>query len=466
MKSPRNGLHPYTTAAVGLAMLIAGCAQNAPYHTSAGSPGNCQKTPTEPACTLSYFQEYEGFDLAFAEFTERGNAFSDRYLSDVLQRIRSKAEQDGVVLVVFVHGWKHNADENDENLRDFKISLQAVAEALKSRFRESGLGRRQLIGLYVGWRGASIEAPLLKEVTFWERKAVAEEVGRGGVTRLLLELDKITRDREDNVMVAIGHSFGGAILLSSVAEVLTDHAVHRTSRNRYAPTIGDGLLVLNPAIEANQALAFVEAAIEEDYKPEQHPLFISLSSDADSATHHLFPLGQTVGLLLTWRQADLERDYYYDRRQPGESVPLKEEHLDATTVGNFAPFLTHRLTASDQGGEVQFSYRTCDDDPEGCEPAGWTTLSGQPAIRDLPDNYPLYFIKTNASMMKDHNDIFNPRVRSFVVAVIDDVVARNIARIRAKRALGPVAPTPSLLNDPKNFERRLRVLLDQMPAER
>ena len=115
---------------------------------------------------------------------------------------------------------------------------------------------------------------------------------------------------------------------------------------------------------------------------------------------------------------------------------------------------------------MQFSYRTCDDDPEGCEPAGWTTLSGQPAIRDLPDNYPLYFIKTNASMMKDHNDIFNPRVRSFVVAVIDDVVARNIARIRAKRALGPVAPTPSLLNDPKNFERRLRVLLDQMPAER
>jgi hypothetical protein len=451
---------------MSLAVLLAGCAQNEPYHTLPGSPGNCRAEPADAACTQSYYQEHEGFDLAFAEFSERGNVFSDRYLTDVLRIIRDKAEQDGVVLVVFIHGWKHNADEDDDNLHDFKRSLRAVGKTLKARFEDNDLGKRQLIGLYIGWRGASINAPVLKQATFWDRKAVAEEVGKGGVTRLLLELDRITEKRDENVMVVIGHSFGGAILVSSLSEVLTERATHRTFANRYARTIGDGLLVLNPAIEANQALAFVEAAIQDHYKPEQHPLFVSLSSDADSATHRLFPLGQTVGLLLTWRQADLERGYYYDRRKPDQALPLKEEHLDATTVGNFAPFLTHRLTATEENGEVKFRYQTCDENPEGCEPAGWTSLSGQPAIRNLPKNFPLYFIKTDESMMSGHNDIFNPRVRSFVVSIVDDVIARSLARFQAKRGIAPPTLPPSILGNPEDFERSLGTFLERVTADR
>ena len=44
------------------------------------------------------------------------------------------------------------------------------------------------------------------------------------------------------------------------------------------------VLVLNPAIETNQALPFVEAALQRPYARDQLPLFISISSDADAAT--------------------------------------------------------------------------------------------------------------------------------------------------------------------------------------
>ena len=446
---------------------LVGCAQNAPYHTRAGEPGNCIVSPASDACTLAYYQEHNGYDLAFAEYSDRGNAFDDRHIDDVLARIRRHADAEGVVLVTFIHGWKHNAREGDPNLRDFKRSLQAVRDLLEKDFGRNPLGQRRLIGLYVGGRGASLEWPLLREATFWDRKAVAEEVGRGGVTRLLLELDAVTGgpDRAKNVMVVVGHSFGGAIVVSALNDVLTDRVVHRTRQGRYAPTIGDGVVVLNPAIEANQALSFVEAAIKEDYRLEQHPLFVSLSSDADTATHYAFPAGQTLGLLLTWQQEDLTRSYYYDREAPDEEKPLREEHLDTTTVGNFAPFLTHRITAREHDGATRFDVRSCEQFPRGCEPRGWTSLGGQPAIRNLPEHYPLFFFKTDASMMTGHNDIFNARVRAFLVTVIDDVVRRGLQRFAAKRDGREVAPARSILLDDDAFARRIEQLVRRMPAE-
>ncbi len=443
-----------------LVLILAGCAQNAPYHTESGSPGNCVSTPDAETCRQSYYQEHEHFDLAFAEFSERGNAFSDAYLKDVKNRIAQKAADKGVVLVIFVHGWKHNAAETDSNLIDFKKSLAAIDRALQSQLGDGALGERNLVGLYIGWRGASIELEYLEQITFWDRKAVAEEVGKGGVTRLLLELDEITNSDGKNVMVVIGHSFGGAIVTSALSEVLTERATNRTQGKGYAPNIGDGVLVINPAIEANQALNLVEAAIQRDFRPEQNPLFVSLSTDADGATHYAFPAGQTIGLLATWRQAELQRGYYRDRSDLEKEIPLSEKHLDATTVGNFAPFLTHRLSAVETNGQVSFEFETCDDEPKGCEPKGWTSLKGHPTVHPLPANYPLYFIKTDESLMTGHNDIFNPRVNAFLVTVIDDVVSRTLTpRLRDEKAPGPSFRT-SILNQPAKLEARVQEMLE------
>lgn len=372
------------------ACLTAACASNAPYHTTSEDGGACRTDPDSPACRSSAYQEFERFDLAFAEFSERGNAFDDAKVEAVLAKIAAKARADGVVLIVFVHGWKHNASEDDPNVLSFKDSLETMTGVLGNSFAGTALGTRRLVGVYVGWRGASIGLPLLKELTFWDRKAVAEELGSGGVTRLLLDLDRITAGEARNVMVVVGHSFGGAIVVRALSDLITERVTNRAD-DESARVFGDGVLVLNPAIEANQALPFVEAALQRPYARDQLPLFISISSDADAATHYAFPAGQTIGLA-TWRQTDLQRSYYHDRRTPEQPLPLRERHLDATTAGNFAPFLTHRLRASGQDGAVNFELTRCDAAPEQCTPKGWTTLSGQPTIGPLPADYPLYFV--------------------------------------------------------------------------
>ncbi len=426
---------------------ITGCASKDAYHTDAGVPGNCKQSDNSgkasDECKKSYYQEHPGYDLAFAEFTERGNAFNDEHINDVLKKIRGYAEKEGIIVVTFVHGWKHNAKEGDDNLGEFKRTLATMA------MDQSILRGRKLIGLYIGWRGESVSIRYVDTITFWDRKAVAEEVGKGGITQLLLELNLIDQLTQMNVLVVVGHSFGGAIVVSAVSEVLAERIVNRKQEGELAKVngIGDAIIVLNPAVEANQALNLVEAAINEHYSQNQSPLLVSISSNSDLATHYAFPAGQTLGLLFTWHQHDLRRSYYRDRNSKEMGLVLKEEHLDSTTVGNFAPYLTHTLTSfTSEDQSLTLKLQPCEQAPDDCKPKGWTWLSGNPTMGPLPDNYPLYFIKTDKTVMTGHNDIFNPVIRSAMLSIIDDIVRRDVGK----------DASPSILNRPDYFNERFQ----------
>ncbi|MEW8245381.1 MAG: hypothetical protein AB2768_05070, partial [Candidatus Thiodiazotropha endolucinida] len=105
-----------------LVLLVSGCASTEPYHFMAWTDGNCID-PDSSDCKQSYYQEHSKYDLAFAEFTERGNAFNDDWIKQVLAKIGERQRTQGVVTIVFIHGWKHNADESDDNLINFKKNL-------------------------------------------------------------------------------------------------------------------------------------------------------------------------------------------------------------------------------------------------------------------------------------------------------------------------------------------------------
>ena len=418
-------------------LLLTGCTtSNTPFHNAKPLANNCDES-NKIECYESYYQKFPEYDIAFAEYTERGNAFNTQWISNILKKIEQHEKDSGVVIVVFVHGWKHNANEEDTNLIDFKKALSAIASS-----PDSPLNDRRLVGLYVGWRGASIDVPWIDNISYWDRKAAAEEVGKGGVTKLLLALEKIDKKNDNNVLVTIGHSFGGAIVVSAVTDIL----IHRTiAKKETAKSIGDTIIVLNPAIEANQILPLIESAVDTSYSEDQSPLFISISSDADSANHYAFPLGQSVNLLLSWKQADLNRDFYHDRLD-NTDLTLKEEHLDTTTVGNFAPYLTHHLSSTVIEGAIpKINLTRCEKNAEECVPKGLTTLSGHPTIGPLPDNYPFYFIKTDDSLMKDHNDIFNDTMRVFMITLIDDIIRQNVID---NNQLKPEANEQYIINNP------------------
>lgn len=115
------------------------------------------------------------------EFTERGNVFDRKRMKRVLDHVGKQARYDpetpeqGVMTVVFVHGWKHNAHADDENVKNFRKLLESASG--KS-------GPRRVIGVYIGWRGLSIDWGFLANVSYWDKKAMAQQVAKGGVIPL------------------------------------------------------------------------------------------------------------------------------------------------------------------------------------------------------------------------------------------------------------------------------------------
>ena len=467
------------------ALILAGCASNGPYHKLNVGPGNCDPSLEDSDesidCRNSYLQHYEHHTIAVAEYTERGNHFSDESLDNIINYIDERSSDKGVVTLVFVHGWNHNSEETEErtdsNLADFKNVIAEIAKDASNQEDNFNLNGRALVGLYVGWRGRSLLFP--KSATYWERKAVAQNFGSNGLARLILELDRIDSKNPDNVLVTIGHSFGGAAVLTAVTEPLLSRVLEPSGTVQKTDPrcegiscgIGDGIYLINPAIEANQVLPLIEATLDKKYSTKQPPLLVSISSEADWANKILFPLGQTAGLLATSRQAPLNRSYF---RIEGDSDPieLREEALDSTAVGNFAPFLTHRIDVPDLSAwcrdirdQVTTDPLYLDSNPfSRCEdygaanacgpklfPKGFDTTPRGALVSGRDQNSPLYFIRTNKHFMGGHNDIFNEHVVAFLSAQLKQGLISSINNNSYSN---------DLYNDPDIFQENYQEALE------
>ena len=111
------------------ACVAAGCASNAPYHSSAYDGSACSSDPASEACLGSLYQEFASHDMAFAEFTELGNAFDDKAVEKVLAMIDARARDQAVVVFELPHGWKHN----DNSAFLAKLGLTTCALLLSGR---------------------------------------------------------------------------------------------------------------------------------------------------------------------------------------------------------------------------------------------------------------------------------------------------------------------------------------------
>ena len=135
------------------------------------------------------------------QFDDFGSLWGDPEMAEkTLQAIKKESERTNTIVVLFIHGWHHNAAPDDENLLDFADSLESIREKLKdplyreSRLELTGSEDVKVIGIYVGWRGRSLPW-LLDYATFWGRKATAERVGEGDLRDFLLRLNAIYRAR-------------------------------------------------------------------------------------------------------------------------------------------------------------------------------------------------------------------------------------------------------------------------------
>jgi hypothetical protein len=390
---------------------VSGCTQIGPYRTKAltasGGPGpdivecasrqtgdglkSCQdEEPGRHAIQRRHYRynrnpQPEGalqpqpadYYLAVVEFDDQG-WFADRRqmeaLMMLLDRIERQDEANGknghALLIVYAHGWKHNAHPCDNNVLCFSRVLERmdILEREASAIRGRAHVPRRVVGVYVGWRGLSLEGPL-KQATFWTRKSAAERVGRGGVMELLTRLNEYrsvrnTRREEDKTqLVVAGHSFGGLVVHSALSHVVMERAANtgrydvpacRGQRARptatpgitcyeTATSFGDLVLLVNPAFEGSLYEPLFNIATNRCYGPNQRPVMMTVTSTGDTATGRLFPAGRFVNTL-------------FERTQAPWSV---ERTAILTAIGHDPRYETHKLRwRPEQGGKAAAGEQT------------------------------------------------------------------------------------------------------------
>ena len=252
--------------------------------------------------TAHGFMKGAPYELAIVEFDDQGRCYDRGQMDGVTQRLEALAPDNSttgedVILVVFVHGWQHDARTDDDNLTAFRALLSKTVEH-ERRHASAGVAPRPVLGVFVGWRGLSDYGlgDVVADATFWTRQAAGQRVATGSVRELFGRL-RHYRNRQQKrggnpLLVIVGHSFGGMIVFSALAQSLIQAA--SAPVGRMTPEFADLVLLVNPAIEGARYIPIydlVTSAAFQARTTKQLPVFICAQAENDQPVGLVFPLG-------------------------------------------------------------------------------------------------------------------------------------------------------------------------------
>ena len=356
--------------------------------------------------------------------------FWDRQAAEAtLQTISRASLNSNTIVVVFIHGWHHNAHEGDPNFEDFQKTL----EQLRKKIPE-GIN---VIGLYVGWRGRSLPG-WFDYLTFWQRKSAAERVGDGDLREFLVRLQKVYMDRNSTPspskptfmgLVTIGHSFGGQVLFKAVSEAFEKDLINAVAnavanvgvQSNKAPKLseivsglGDLTVLLNPALEAFQYERIDRLTTQVSFSELQAPVLLTVSAEDDSARKYWFPIGRNLNVLF---------------RPSFQSDETKQ--LWTTALGEYEPQQTHTLTVTGSSATSDILYKDCriaTANLTGSLALGGAQLSPK-QDRERPYN-PVVIAYTSNKLVQEHNGIFGETFSSFLTDYVGIVQGKRMCLIR------------------------------------
>ena len=472
-----------------VAWAAAGCTALQPYRTTdANPPPACdpdEQYQVALPCQAAVLERSAHYDLYFTEFTDQGLQYPAEefpqaaayQINRTLQGLKQTAATPGVQgisLVVFVHGWKHDARHDDGNVRDFRALLQSAG--LLEQARGSGY---RVVGIYVGWRGRSLGGGPLANLSFWSRKSAALRVAQGSTRELLSRLrnfkctqslpagsdgdcDEAATSRLPRVrMLLVGHSFGGWIVYNAVAGSLIESLTHAHNTDRPGSAnsrFGDMVVLLNPAFEATRYTPLHRIATTTRQPGYQAPLLVSVTSSADWATRSAFPVGRIFNSV-------------FER-----TVGTEERVASVRTMGHVRDYITHELRATDeqpagcagwvplrqvtgaqarQQARVNLQAEQANAEAFGGAgaplPAGWqrTFCGGARLTHTAHDpNSIIWNVRTDGSIMNGHDDIDDPKLIDFVRQLYHDTLPQPLAggpggAPTASRPAAPAATAPA-----------------------
>lgn len=441
-----------------------------------------------PTTNAAAERPHEGFDLHVVEYDDEGQPWNGPRLDETMSMVREQLE-DPALVVMFVHGWKNDASVCNGNISCFRDMLEIFAKGERAYADVAGREPRRVIGVYVGWRGGTLKPTLIKQLTFWGRKHTAHAIGdNGGVTSLIGRIrwlvqesgprrramePRAQRGLPNTSLVLIGHSFGAALLFSALATSLNadvgaaiEQAIPRdqptardkspaqallTTERRDGGVLvdrqGDLILLVNPAMEASRFSSLNQASLIR-YDATQVPIFMTLSSEADSAVGGFFPVGQSFSTVL---RAARSRAMWFSM---------------VSGLGWYPPYYTHRLnmkltTPAPEPDRVRGECRCSsnlwafgDALITRLEPLYRLAASAAPVpgdlklaahleflhsrfepLRDIDPHNPFLTVHVDRQVLTDHSGIFTPAFMDFLIEyIIRSEVKRQIVGAFGQRA--------------------------------
>lgn len=370
----------------------------------------------------------DGYTLGFVEFDDDGRFYDQRQADALLHSLQDSQQPQYVVL--YTHGWHHNAKDSDNNVRRFKESLRDI-KLRNPHYR--------VIGVYLGWRGETVETPWLRALTFWSRRSVSERLGQKQFLDFLLNVEAIVKHdaNPDNRLLSIGHSLGASAMLNALQPVWLQRLQQRRGDQA---RFGDMVLLVNPAVEARR-FAELRAAVRRiaatNRLAHANPLVVIASSEADTITKNMFTYSRAVP---AWFESVLDPIEQVDI--PGAS----QWDLAATAVGHFRGFITHRLETTATASANQ----SCTVDtasginaspnplmltgPEGimASAAVWRVADGLQLrpVAELPMDDPLWVVQTDKYVLPNHGFMSQKPFWCFVEGALSLAVSRSPALAR------------------------------------
>ncbi len=292
--------------------------------------------------------------VGFVELDDHGLYWTDEQLPASMEMIERAAKPNGAIVVVFVNGWMNNArypDTSNFDLNAFKNHVLAVMSNHEyEAAKREGRPRRNVVGVYVAWRGLSLKGKLFW-LSFYDRLDAALRVADTQATVTLRGLIAKTREDPRSQIMVIGHSFGGLITERALGPVLITEAMRVRTGTLAGALLRDApdlVILVNPATNATRALGDVWTLKE---SPElvpprfsifhrrgrqtltRAPLIVSLTSATDTATGIAFPLAEYLdGLTHAFRSW---------KGTPMDGVFPSERSVYAHTMGHLPAIWSH-----------------------------------------------------------------------------------------------------------------------------
>ncbi len=349
------------------------------YHVVPSEPGSVWYNSDRPVGPI-------GFYLSFLEFQESGRLAERAIDRSVLEHSQLEvledhlAKQKNNYVLVFIHGWRHDARIGDDNVANARIYAAYAASALDYRCKTTGKDCDYTVtAVFVGWRGARVNERAIEAfadrnlgflgsgvtklfsnvvggfpalLTLFDRKPISERIAPS-VIASLRHVDRLLKKRNADAsaadrLIVIGHSLGGNILATGLNADMIEQIRQHKPGEILQPPLGNLVVLLNPAAEA-----WKWTSIQHEMRLHVH--FPENTADADPQAKTdagFFPPNQppvyvSITSAFSWPSAaltQLELKKFKGGRDEGTDEMKSLAHYDSAThdafplfKGNFQP---------------------------------------------------------------------------------------------------------------------------------